>query len=110
MLFRSIARFDDFWAVWPKKEKKKDAKKAWSKNGCDAIADDIIADVEVSAAVDGKWRGDDLKFCPHPPSYLNSRRWEDEWTPKGNAGRLPREDEDEAARINAESAKRAEGW
>lgn len=106
----ALARFDDFWKVWPKKEKKQDAKKAWSKHKLDSIADQVIADVEASAKTPGKWRGGQMKFCPLPPSYLSGKRWEDEWQQGADSGRLEREDPDEAERINTAAAKRAEDW
>ena len=104
------ARFDDFWKAWPKKEAKQEALESWKTGKFDSISDKIIEDVKASASVKDKWRGGDLKFCPHPAKYLNGRLWEDEWRARSNPGRLPRDDDAEAERINSEAAKRAETW
>ena len=73
--------FSDFWAVYPRKVSKQTALKAWRKLGVDdsmAIADTIIADVQ--RRVTGEWKGKDVQYIPHPATYLNQRRWEDEVT------------------------------
>jgi len=69
-------RFDDFWTVWPRKIAKAPAKKAWDKLNCDDIADTIIAAVE--RQVRFVWIGKERKFIPHPASWLNAGRWDDE--------------------------------
>lgn len=70
--------FEAFWEKYPRKVGKADAKKAWAK-----IPD--VGDVlgKVLAALDWQtvapdWTKDGGKFIPHPSTYLNGRRWEDE--------------------------------
>jgi hypothetical protein len=67
------ARFDRFWAVYPRKVGRAAAEKVWTKiNPDDALTDTIIA------AVVGQARGwDDPKFIPHARTWLFGRRWED---------------------------------
>jgi hypothetical protein len=67
------ARFDRFWAVYPRKVGKAEAEKVWTKlNPDDALTDTIIAAVVVQA------RGwDDPKFIPHARRWLYASRWED---------------------------------
>lgn len=73
------ARFDDFWAVYPNKVKKKDALTAWRSAKLDKIADTIIADVQRRCSTE--WKGQDMHYVPHPTTYLHQRRWEDETAP-----------------------------
>lgn len=70
--------FDRFWAAYPRKEAKTAARKAWRKlKPAPAALDLILADVARRAASE-KWRENNGEFIPHPASYLNGRRWEDE--------------------------------
>lgn len=70
-------RFDEFWKAWPP-SKRKVAKSVceakWAKQGLDALADQIIANVENLKGSD-QWREG---FEPAPLTYINQRRWEDE--------------------------------
>lgn len=67
------ARFEKFWSVYPKKVKKKTALEIWRRKKPDA--DILIADVENRLANDGDWKEG---FIPHPTTYLNGERWNDE--------------------------------
>jgi hypothetical protein len=71
----SAARFDDFWAVYPKKVGKKPALAKWKTRKLDAVADRLIHDVMTRASSDDGWlRG----YVPDPCTYLNQDRWEDD--------------------------------
>jgi len=72
---RQAERFADWWAVYPKKVKRKDAEALWARRKFDAIADQLIADVLNRTANDDGWqRG----YVPDPTTYLNQERWNDE--------------------------------
>ena len=75
--------FSDFWNHWPNKTAKAAAEKAWAKL---SQADRLAAR---NAASDGwfeKWRQSQPNANPiHPASYLNSKRWNDEFHPKFSA-------------------------
>lgn len=71
------SKFDSFWEVYPRKVNKVHAKKAWFKNSCDLNVKKIIADVSARSESDPQW--DKVQFIPHPSTYLNEQRWEDEW-------------------------------
>jgi hypothetical protein len=72
------ASFDRFWAVYPKKDGKANAAKAWRGLKADeALVDRIIADVRRRSG-SRDWRKDGGEFIPLPTSYLRGRRWEDE--------------------------------
>ena len=72
-----MSRFSRFWSVYPNKVKKSVAEKSWVKLAPDdALTDRIVADVE--RRVRTEWTGEGAKYVPHPTTYLNQRRWEDE--------------------------------
>ncbi len=69
--------FDQFWAVYPKKKGKEQARKAWKK-----LAPDKDLCRQMSAALkwqkqSQEWLKDGGQFIPYPASWLNGHRWED---------------------------------
>ena len=64
--------FIKFWAAYPKKKSKGQALKAWIKNGCEPIADEIVA------AVKDYNFAEDPQYRPFPSTWLNGWRWLDE--------------------------------
>lgn len=67
-----VEPFDEFWTAYPRKVGKADARKAWAKALRRVNADKIVAAVR-----EYPFR-DDLTFVPHPASWLNGGRWEDD--------------------------------
>lgn len=70
--------FEVFWSVYPKKKAKSDALKAWSKL---KPAPELLASILKAIDVQKKspdWLKENGKFIPHPATWLNGRRWEDE--------------------------------
>ncbi|WP_342316682.1 hypothetical protein [Lysobacter sp. FW306-1B-D06B] len=112
------SRFDEFWKQYPKREAKAKAQEIWARKKLDRQADAIIANVAARVADPRQWTNP--QFIPLPTSYLNQRRWEDEWQRASGSveslvdrnarrateilGRLPREENADA--INAESMRR----
>ena len=74
------SRFDSFWSDYPIKREKKKARDIWRRKKLDSIADTIIDDVRMRKAGDKHWLDG---FIPHPTTYLNGERWDDEVTPPG---------------------------
>lgn len=69
--------FDDFWAVYPKRDAKQSAERAWAKlKPNDELKQIIIAGVHRD--INGKWKDIERRYIPNPSTYLNQRRWEDE--------------------------------
>lgn len=67
--------FPDFYALYPRREKRRAAEKAWR----GMSAKDRAAAMEgLRRFVRDVWPGKDREFIPHPASWLNGRRWEDE--------------------------------
>jgi uncharacterized protein YdaU (DUF1376 family) len=69
-----IDRFDTFWKHYPRKVAKPNALKAWLKiKPDDALTKQIIAAVNAQGLCNKE-----IQFVPHPASWLNAARWEDE--------------------------------
>lgn len=71
-------RFNDFWALYPKKVKKEDARKAWTAVvRKKATPDHIIDALRRHVAM---WRntGQDAKYIPYPATWLRSGSYDDE--------------------------------
>lgn len=69
-------QFLNFWAIYPRKENKGRAFEAWSK-----IKSPIPTQEQLSESLDKykktkQWQ--DPQFIPHPATWINGRRWEDE--------------------------------
>ncbi|XQA72090.1 hypothetical protein ACM9XA_11365 [Xanthomonas sacchari] len=71
--------------AYPRRIGRAAAAKAWRKNNCEPLADKIIAEVKARAKADPQWLKDGGDYVPHPATYINGRRWEDQWR-KGGAG------------------------
>ena len=69
--------FSEFWNTYPRGEGKAQAGKIWIKNKLDGVADQILDDIRARMAHPNHWR--DAQFIPHASTYLNQRRWEDDW-------------------------------
>lgn len=73
--------FATFWKQYPKKVAKPQALKAWRKiKPAGHILADLMAGLERQNAGE-QWQKEGGQFIPHPASWLNARRWEDEQQP-----------------------------
>ena len=72
---RPADRFDEFWTAYPKKVKRKDAKKVWQAKKLDALLETLLADIQERLKSDRRWREG---FIPDPTTYLRGERWNDE--------------------------------
>lgn len=70
--------FDRFWKAYPLKKAKQAALKAWKKINPDKqLAETIISAVEKQKRWED-WIRDNGQYIPHPATWLNQGRWEDE--------------------------------
>ena len=74
-------RFDVFWKVYPRKDGKVQAKRAWFKLDPDPELLDTIIKAIAKQSKTPQWtvkgpRGE--SYVPHPSTWLNGMRWEDE--------------------------------
>lgn len=70
--------FARFWNLYPNKKGKAAAEKAWAKLKADSQLFDRIAEGLARQVVCQAWVKDGGAFIPHPATWLNGRRWEDE--------------------------------
>jgi len=68
------ASFEDFWNVWPRKDAKADARRAWNRAVKRADADMILRAATVYA--ESPYRPE-KQFVPYGASWLNKDRWDD---------------------------------
>lgn len=71
-------RFDEFYSLYPRKEGRGAAEKAWAKALKVAKADDIINGLRRQLPHMAMQRRTDGDFRPHPSTWLNGGRWADE--------------------------------
>lgn len=78
--------FGDFWALFPRRVGKQDAEKSWRKQKPDPelVRTALIWQIE---AWDAESPPRPIDKIPHPATWLNGRRWEDEKpAPRGTNG------------------------
>lgn len=68
--------FENFWFLYPRKKDKLRAQKIWIKNKLYEKSETINSDLAKRKATE--WRDKDIEFIPHPSTYLNGERWNDE--------------------------------
>lgn len=72
-------RFDQFWAVYPKKQGKGDALKVWKRLKPDkALFEQILTSVKAHASRNPQWKRDGGQYIPNPATWLRQTRWLDE--------------------------------
>ena len=69
--------FDTFWREYPRKVGKGDARKKFAKALTKTSLDKIMAALERVKESD-QWTKDGGQFIPHPATWLNQERWDDE--------------------------------
>ena len=76
------AEFDAFWEAYPRKEGKQKAKAAFEKVN---VHLDVLLNAIERQKQSTQWSKDNGQFIPHPTTWLNGKRWEDEVVMAGNA-------------------------
>ena len=75
--------FERFWQAYPRKTAKMEARKAWKKlDPVGGLLDSIMAAVAAQSN-SRQWLADGGRFIPHPATWLNQARWEDEVVDNG---------------------------
>ena len=82
------ARFNCFWKAYPRKEAKQAAQKAFEKLAPDNAQLEVMLSALNKQKVSEQWTKDGGQFIPHPATWINQRRWEDE--PLAPAPQVPR--------------------
>lgn len=74
--------FEQFWKAYPKKTNKAFARKVFDKLKVDqALLDKMLK--AIAAQIKTTWKDKDPQYIPHPSTWLNGERWEDEVTSFG---------------------------
>jgi len=74
--------FDFFWKMYPNKKSKKQAEKIWNKLKMD---EDLYRKIIISLKKQmetRQWQKNGGEFIPHPSTWLNQERWNDEEVPE----------------------------
>lgn len=83
--------FDRFWGEYPRKEAKPKARIAFEKINPDETMLQTMLEAIRKWKDSAQWKEDGGKYIPHPATWLNQRRWEDEpmkgGSDSGNLGR-----------------------
>jgi uncharacterized protein YdaU (DUF1376 family) len=79
-------RFDIFWKQYPRKVAKPNAQKAWNK----IKPDDVVFKKMLAAINQQGLSSKEIQFVPHPATWLNAQRWEDEISVQSNINQLAR--------------------
>jgi hypothetical protein len=69
--------FAEFWAAYPKKKAKDDAKKAWDKRRPDAALLQVMLESLQQQCQSPDWRKEDGRYIPFPATWLNRGQWND---------------------------------
>ena len=81
--------FPKFWALYPRKQDKAKAQKAWTKL---KVTDDLFSLIAKGLGlqvVSADWLKEGGKYIPMPTTWLNGKRWEDEVKPSSNVHQFP---------------------
>jgi len=79
--------FDRFWAAYPRKTSKQDAKRAFDKLKPTEEQLQVMLSAIERQKQSQQWQDADGRYIPHPATWLNGKRWEDELpTAKGSVG------------------------
>ena len=77
--------FDQFWNAYPRHVNKQGAIKAFEKAKVDGnLLETILTAIERQKKSD-QWTKDNGQFIPHPATWLNQRRWDDDVVVKTDA-------------------------
>lgn len=74
--------FEKFWSAYPRKEGKQKAKAAFEKVN---VHMDVLLNAIEQQKKSAQWTKDGGQFIPHPTTWLNGKRWEDEVVMAGSA-------------------------
>jgi len=69
--------FESFWYAYPRKIGKGSAYKAWKRISGMPPVEEIIKAINAQRQSE-QWKKDGGQFIPHPTTWLNAGRWEDE--------------------------------
>lgn len=103
-----LVGWDEFWLAFPRKVGKTDAIRAWKRlNPTSDLQKNILASLEQHKSTD-QWKKDGGKYVPHPATWLNGRRWEDELRDLHQNLNSPKEDPSKVEALRREHERSEE--
>ena len=105
------AAFDQFWQAYPRKEGKQKAIAAFERV---TVALPVLLEALEKQKKSAQWVKDGGVFIPHPATWLNGKRWEDELlpdqsVPNGATGQLGKAELDAIERLMGGADERISG-
>lgn len=80
--------FELFWKEYPNHKSRKKALQSWHKLKPTPELTQVIVEAVRKAKESPQWKKDNGQFIPHPTTYLNQERWNDELeSPKTKVGK-----------------------
>lgn len=70
--------FPKFWTLYPRKVGKDNAEKAWAKLKVTPDLFDVMVKALAKQVLTPDWLKEKGQFIPHPSTWLNGKRWQDE--------------------------------
>lgn len=104
--------FETFWAAYPKKKAKEDARKAWDKRHPDDALLAVMLRALERQQQSPDWQKEGGRYVPHPATWLNAGRWTDEDAADDGLSDVTRYNlaaSDEAEQIILENERRRRG-
>lgn len=95
---KKAADFERFWQSYPRKVGKVKAEAAFQKV---TVPVEVLLSAVEEQNKSTQWTKDNGQFIPHPATWLNGKRWEDQLEPDVAAPNIRELDEDEVAAIRA---------
>jgi hypothetical protein len=74
----SAAAFEDFWQAYPRKVGKADARRWWTKHKPTPATVEAMGRTLAWQTQSEQWLREGGQFIPHPATWLNQGRWDDE--------------------------------
>lgn len=88
--FAYTSEFEAFWSIYPRRVAKRAAWKSWVRIIDIATPAEVVIDGAKRFAHWCRANGKEEQYIPHPTTWLNQGRWEDELGPIKNGGGEPR--------------------
>ena len=86
--------FRRFWEIYPRKQGKQEAEKAWKKLAPDEELLERLLTALGKARTCDQWSRDNGRYIPYPATWLNQKRWEDEYPVSAARAALSRENDE----------------
>ena len=73
----ALASFEDFWASYPRRQKRDKALREWEELNPNAKLVRTILDAIARQKTCAEWQREGGRFVPVPAKWIHDRRWED---------------------------------